>query len=82
MGCCERTALGEAIRDKMRCEVLCSKGLQDVLGVLAVSCLYGGCSEAKEGLWGSCGVIKKIKGCMLVFYLLFLVRDRFRSFLF
>jgi len=82
LGCCERTALGEAIRDKMRCEALCSKGLRDVLGVLAVCWLYVGCSEAKGGLWGSCGVIKKIKGCELAFYLLFLARDRFRSFLF
>jgi|GEM_PF-5569733 len=31
-------------------------------------------------LWGDCGVIKKIKGCVLAFYLLFLARDRFRSF--
>nr|DAR63921.1 MAG TPA: hypothetical protein [Caudoviricetes sp.] len=48
--------------------------------MLPVWWLYGGCSEAKGGLWGGCGVIKKVKGCMLVFYLLFLVRDSFRSF--
>ena len=52
---------------EIRIEALCSKGLRDVLGVLAVCC---------------CGVIKKIKGCALAFYLLFLARDRFRSFLF
>lgn len=50
--------------------------------MLPVWWLYGGCSEAKGGLWGGCGVIKKVKGCVLAFYLLFLVRDRFRSFLF
>lgn len=50
--------------------------------MLPVWWLYGGCSEAKGGLWGSCGVIKKVKDCLLAFYLLFLVRDRFRSFLF
>ena len=56
MGCCERTALGEAIRDKMRCEVLCSKGLQDVLGVLAVCCLYVGCMLAVVKLREGCEV--------------------------
>jgi hypothetical protein len=29
-----------------------------------------------------CGVIKKVKDSLLAFYLLFLARDRFRSFLF
>jgi len=47
---------------------------------LPVWWLYVGSSEAKGGLWGGCGVIKKIKGCVLAFYLLFLARDRFRSF--
>ena len=40
---------------------MCGKGLRGVLEVLPVWWLYGGCSEAKGGLWGGCGVIKKGK---------------------